>query len=114
MQKRIAVFFALGACCILALGGCESHPNVAFPAAHTVVARAGEKHSLDMATLGRGRKIYTTTCTECHVARPIGNYSVAQWHHYVEIMAPRAGLKSSDRAALEAYLVAARESMPPG
>lgn len=66
-----------------------------------------------MVTLERGRKIYTTSCTECHVARPVANYSVAQWRHYVEIMAPRAGLPPQDRAALEAYLIAARESLPP-
>jgi len=47
------------------------------------------------------------------VARPIADYSVASWRHYVEIMAPRAGLQTSDRAALEAYVVAARQSLPP-
>ena len=104
----------LGALCLLVTGGCETSPNAAFPTANAVAAHAGVAQSADIATLERGRKIYTTSCTECHVARPIANYSVARWQHYVGIMAPRAGLQSSDRAALEAYVVAARQSLPPG
>jgi hypothetical protein len=103
----------IGALCLLGIGGCETSPNAAFPTASAVAAHAGAGHSADLATLERGRKIYTTSCTECHVARPIANYSIASWQHYVGIMAPRAGLQSSDRAALEAYVVAARQSLPP-
>jgi hypothetical protein len=55
--------------------------------------------------------IYTTRCTECHVARTIANYSVSQWRHYLSIMAPRAKLATEDRAALENYVIAARESL---
>jgi len=104
----------LGALCVLVIGGCETGPNAAFPTASAVAAHAGAAQSADIATLERGRKIYTTSCTECHVARPIADYSVARWRHYVGIMAPRAGLQPSDRAALEAYVVAARQSLPPG
>src|SRR4029079_8758407 len=104
----------LGALCLLVTGGCETSPNTAFPTASAVGGRSGAGQSPDIATLERGRKIYTTSCTECHVARPIADYSVARWRHYVGIMAPRAGLQPSDRAALEAYVVAARQSLPPG
>ena len=97
--------------CMLALGSCETHPNVAFPTARAVSAHSGVAKS-DLMALERGRKIYTTSCTECHVARKIADYSVPQWRHYVDIMAPRAGLPSSDRAALEAYVLEARESLP--
>jgi mono/diheme cytochrome c family protein len=103
----------LSAVCLALLGGCQAGPNVAFPTAQTLSgATAGQGG--DISTLERGRKIYTTSCTECHVARTIAHYSPAQWQHYVGIMAPRAGLKPSDRAALEAYLLAARASMPAG
>jgi mono/diheme cytochrome c family protein len=101
-------------CCVLVLGGCETNPNSAFPTAPAVTAGGSEQGNQNLATLERGRKIYTTACTECHVARPIAHYSVAQWHHYVTIMAPRAALNPQDRAALEAYVVAARESLPNG
>ena len=55
----------------------------------------------------------TRQVAQRHVARPIADYSVASWRHYVAIMAPRAGLQPNDRAALEAYVVAARESLSP-
>ena len=103
----------LGAFCLLVIGGCETSPNAAFPTASAVAARAGAGQSADITTLERGRKIYTTSCTECHVARPIADYSVARWRHYVAIMAPRAGLQPNDRAALEAYVVTARQSLSP-
>lgn len=104
---------ALSAVCISVFIGCQSSPNTAFPAAQALAgAKAGQ--SADISTLERGRKIYTTNCTECHVARSVAHYTPAQWRHYVEIMAPRAGLTPPDRAALETYLIAARESMPPG
>ncbi len=108
---RAARFLVLGAVCVLSYGSCNTNPNAVFPTARAVASHPGAGHDLDLATLARGRKIYTTSCTECHVARPIAHYSVAQWHHYVEIMAPRAGLQRADRAALEAYVVAARESI---
>ena len=114
MNLRSARLAGLGAFCLLVIGGCETSPNAAFPTASAVASRAGAGQSADIATLERGRKIYTTSCTECHVARPIADYSVASWRHYVEIMAPRAGLQPNDRAALEAYVVAARQSLPPG
>lgn len=72
----------------------------------------GGGQNTDVATLDRGRKIYTTSCTECHVARPIAQHSVEQWRHFIGIMAPRAGLQPDDRAALEAYLIAARQASP--
>lgn len=112
MKLPILSFLAFAVFCILAFGSCESHPDTAFPTAHTVAARARDRYSPDIVTLERGRKIYTTSCTECHVARPIADYSVAQWRHYVSIMSPRAGLKPHDRAAVETYVVAARESLP--
>lgn len=103
-----------GLLCILALGSCESSPGTAFPTAHAVAARIGRGEGADIATLERGRKIYTTSCTECHVARTVANYTPAQWRHYLSIMAPRAGLKPRDQAAVEAYVIAVRESLPPG
>ena len=114
MNPRTAYLAGLGAVCLWTFGSCGTNPSAAFPTAHTVAARTGNGQSTNIAALERGRKIYTTSCTECHVARPIAKYSVSQWHHYVGIMAPRAGLTPADRAAVESYVVAARESLPPG
>jgi mono/diheme cytochrome c family protein len=105
--------FGLSAVCFGFLSGCQSRPNAAFPTAQTLAStKAGQ--GADISSLERGRKLYTTSCTECHVARSIAHYSPTQWQHFIGIMAPRAGLKLSDRAALEAYLLAARESMEGG
>ena len=111
MTMRNLLGAGLGAWSLLSLAGCAADPNVAFPPAQRLVATIGPQASADLATLERGRKIYTTSCTECHVARPIGHYSIEQWRHYIEIMAPRAGLQAHDRTTLAAYLLAARRSL---
>jgi mono/diheme cytochrome c family protein len=112
IKIQIAQSIGLAASCILALAGCETNPNPAFPTAQALSAPIGSGEKADLATLDLGRKIYTTSCTECHVARPIAQHSVAQWKHYVDIMAPRARLQPNERAAVEAYVIAARESLP--
>ena len=97
----------------LGLAGCGTNPQSAYPTAQTL-ASSGAAQGADETMLAAGRRIFTTSCTECHVARPVAQFSVAQWRHILGVMTPRAGLKPADRAALEAYLVAARESLPPG
>jgi mono/diheme cytochrome c family protein len=109
MIKPKAWLFAGGAVCVYLLSSCHTSPNVAFPTARAVASTTQDS---DISTLARGRKIYTTSCTECHIARPIAQHSVEQWIHMIGIMAPRARLKPADRAALQAYVVAARESLP--
>jgi mono/diheme cytochrome c family protein len=111
MNHRTPRLIGLGACCVFGLGGCETNPNVAYPSARTLATTMGAGQNADVATLDRGRKIYTTSCTECHVARPIAQHSVEQWRHFIGIMAPRARLQPADRAALEAYVIAARQSL---
>jgi mono/diheme cytochrome c family protein len=107
MNHRITQSLGIGGFFILALASCETTPNSAFPTARALSVR----QDADLATLERGRKIYTTSCTECHVARPIAQHSVTEWKHFIEIMAPRARLQSSERAALESYVIAARQSL---
>jgi mono/diheme cytochrome c family protein len=87
----------------LFLSGCATESNRAFPTAEVTAQRTGT----DVAMLARGRTIYTTTCTECHVARPVNEFSASQWRVVVGDMAPRARLDPADRLAVESYLVAA-------
>lgn len=94
---------------LITLSSCAGTAQQSFPTAPSLAGPG-----MDVAVLARGRKLFTTSCTECHVARSIAGYSVEQWHHYVAIMAPRARLKPDERAALETYLVTAREFVPPG
>jgi cytochrome c5 len=107
----------LGLSLLFVVGSCQSdltNPNKAYPTAGAVSASSKPGKGADLATLERGRKIYTTSCTECHVARTIGNYSISQWQHYLSIMAPRAKLGTDDRAALETYVIKARQSLGTG
>ena len=110
MTTREISVLGLGLAGVLFLGACQSGPAVAFPTAETVATTRG-RYEGNVVTLERGRKIYTTRCTECHVARPIAQHSVEQWRHIIGIMAPRAGLEVTDRVALEEYIVAARRSL---
>ena len=109
-MRLLFLFFPV---CLLRLDGCAAGSSAAFPTAQEIVRKEGAELA-DTATLQRGRQIFASRCTECHVARRIDKYSVAEWHHFIGMMAPRAGLKPADRAALESYIISARESVPRG
>jgi hypothetical protein len=113
MNLRTARLIGLGAWSVFTLCSCETNPNAAFPPALALAGTMGARQNADVATLDLGRKIYTTSCTECHVARRIADHSVEQWRHFIAIMAPRARLQPADRAALEAYVIVARQSLSP-
>jgi mono/diheme cytochrome c family protein len=59
-------------------------------------------------TLNEGRRIFAGPCTACHAADPVSKYSLAEWRTAVDEMAPRAKLDPSRRAALFAYITAAK------
>jgi len=114
MQLRNVQWVSLSLFCLFLLGSCQSDltdPRKAYPTASAVSANAKRGQSADLTTLEHGRKIYTTSCTECHVARTIANYSIPQWQHYLSIMAPRAHLADDQRVALETYVIEARKSL---
>jgi mono/diheme cytochrome c family protein len=90
----------------LSFTGCATQSKPAFPTAEVVARKSGS----EVAVLERGRTIYATRCTECHVARPVTRFSAGEWPAQVARMAPRAKLSSEDRFAVESYLVAASSS----
>src|SRR5262249_9401783 len=90
----------------LLLSNCATDSNPAFPTAELAAHKTGN----DVATLARGRSIYTTRCTECHVAPPVTKFSASEWRALVARIAPRAKLDDPDRLAVESYLVAASSS----
>ncbi len=96
----------LGVCAFL--NGCETTGN----SAPTVQSLSLSSRKNDLTTLEHGRGVFLRSCAECHTLQPVQNYSASRWHEIVAIMAPRARLNTDDRAALEAYLVAARRSFP--
>jgi len=90
----------------LSFVGCATQSNSAFPTAEIAARKSGT----ELALLARGRTIYATRCTECHVARPVTRFSASEWPAEVARMAPRAKLSSEDQLAVERYLVAASSS----
>lgn len=110
LSMRKSGLLSLIALCVFGAVSCGTDSAALYPTA-TAIVGASPSHRGNKEAFALGRKIYTTRCTECHVARPIGQLTIAQWHHVVGIMAPRAELSQPEQSALEAYLVAARESM---
>ena len=108
-------FRPLQICCVLACGAilwsCATTGEQHFPTAPSLVGTVGDS-GVTLATLELGRKVYTTKCTECHVARSINGYSAAQWRHYVSTMSPRAHLSVDEQAAVQSYLLTARAALP--
>jgi mono/diheme cytochrome c family protein len=97
-------------CCAILLDSCATTGVSDFPTAQQIVSRRGAG-SAELPALERGRQIYASGCTECHVARPIARFSTDQWREIISAMAPRAGLQPDDRAALETYILSARASL---
>lgn len=89
---------------ILLLAGCV----VAPPVTPAMLANA-RGASADVLNLGRD--LYGGRCTNCHSPDPISKYSLPRWHEIAEEMAPKAKLRSDEKAALLAYIEAAH-AMP--
>lgn len=99
--------YVLGAAALL-LGGCETVNLIAPPVTASAVAE-GKRRGATRETLEAGRRLYTTRCTECHVARPILDYPGEEWVGIVDKMAERSGLSAADRRELLGYLLVERE-----
>ena len=81
--------------------------TVAPPVTPAMVSAA---HGTSAETLSEGRRIFTGACATCHAPDPLSKYSPSEWHDAVDDMAPRAKLNPARRAALLAYINAAKAS----
>ena len=81
--------------------------TIAPPVTPAMVSAA---HGASAETLGEGRRIFTGACAACHAPDPMSKYSLSEWHNAVDDMAPRAKLNPARRAALLAYINAAKAS----
>jgi mono/diheme cytochrome c family protein len=70
--------------------------------------RAGAARHADEGTLREGRKLFVSRCIECHTLPVVSDYRASAWPHLVDKMADRADLKSTERNAVVAYILAAR------
>lgn len=76
--------------------GCVSVETVAPPVS---VLRGG-----DGAEVAEGRRLYLTTCTKCHAAEPVRNYSEAEWATILPDMAEESHFSPAQTAAVAAYV----------
>ena len=89
------------------LGGCASMDTIAPPVTPAMVSTS---RVASAETLNEGRRIFTGACASCHAPDPLSKYSLSEWHDAVNDMAPRAKLNPARRAALLAYINAAKAS----
>ena len=90
----------------LVLGGCASSVLVVAPPVSPAMVTAA--HGPSAESLNEGRRIFVGPCAACHAPDPIGKYSLSEWHTAIDEMAPRAKLSPDRRAALLAYVSAAK------
>lgn len=50
------------------------------------------------------RRFYEARCGACHVAYPRDDYAPSEWPKILDVMAPRAGLTSSQRERVLRYV----------
>jgi len=70
--------------------------------------RDATKQHVDLGTLRQGRTLFVHRCIECHTLPVVWHYSTEDWPAIVNSMSHRASLKSSERNAIVAYILAAR------
>jgi mono/diheme cytochrome c family protein len=86
---------------MLIVAGCVSMETTVPPVATLSV------RGKDTAMLESGRRIYLDNCTRCHVAEPVGKFSVARWPGIIADMGARSHLSPEQNRAVLAYVLAA-------
>ena len=85
-----------------ALAGCETANYAPI---------VGPQRKVEATKLERGRQLFVRRCIECHTLPAIWKYSREDWPQIVNDMSHRASLKSGERDAVIAYILAARKQM---
>lgn len=89
----------------LALGACSESGFAPPP----VTKELGQTHSQErIAQLEEGRHFYVSRCIECHTLPVAARFTESEWPSIVDEMGRRAGLKSKEREAVLAYILAIR------
>ena len=86
------------------LAGCVSVETIAPPASGL---RGGGG-----ALVEEGRRLYLTTCTKCHSAEPVRDYTAAEWATILPDMAEESHFTSAQTAAVAAYIQAVLATPP--
>jgi len=93
---------------ILLLAGCMSLEQMA-PSVEGGALASSLTADVTVATAARGRVIYLTKCIDCHGARPIGDYSQAEWDAILPKMHLKAKLTAEEASDVDAYIRSARQ-----
>jgi hypothetical protein len=94
--------------CTSILVACESS-NYLPPVTPQMAAATNQPNpGIELATLSEGRTLFARRCIECHTLPPLWHYTAEEWPRIVRSMADRAGLNSSERDAIIAYIRAVR------
>jgi len=100
---KTSLSFLVVVACLLA---CQSI-NYVPPVTPQIEAATSGRH-VDVATLRKGRTLLVHRCIECHTLPPLWHYKIEDWPRIVDSMSHRASLRSADRDAIVAYILAVR------
>lgn len=89
---------------VLLAAGCVSVETVAPPVAGLRGGAAGD--------MVEGRRLYLTTCTKCHTAEPVRDYTAAEWATILPEMAEDSHFTPAQTAAVAAYIHAVLTTPP--
>ncbi|MCE9605514.1 MAG: hypothetical protein K8U03_11520 [Planctomycetia bacterium] len=85
---------------------CGCHHN-------TKTTTASSTTGSNLRPVDSGRAIYTSTCTHCHSAKTISNYSLSDWTNTIlPDMAGRAGLSTTQSQDVLAYVQSVLNATP--
>jgi hypothetical protein len=99
---KTSILFVLA--CVLA--SCQLTNYV--PPVTSQVATARKGQSVNLAMLHEGRTLFAHRCIECHTLPVVWRYSSKDWPDIVDSMSQRASLKTAEREAIIAYIIAVR------
>ena len=64
------------------------------------------------AMISEGRHLYLTTCTKCHAAEPVRDYTASEWAEIIPEMAEESHFTPAQTAAVAAYIEAVLRTSP--
>jgi mono/diheme cytochrome c family protein len=103
--KRLTIF-AAAVICLVDLSSCGT-TSFAPPPVTAELERAGGRQHVNLARLHEGRALFVSRCIECHTLPTVSQHSATEWPRLIDEMAGRAGLKSTQRDAVLAYILVA-------
>ena len=91
----------------LILVSCET-TNYVPPVTAKMASANSRRQDVDLNKLRQGRTLFVHRCIECHTLPPLWHYTPKDWTEIVNSMSHRASLKTAERDAVIAYILAVR------